>query len=99
MYELIITTSFSSWLDELSDERAQVKIALRLDYITLGNLGDWKPVGDGVFEIRVHYGPGYRLYFMRKDRIVIILLAGGDKSSQARDIAAAKQIKRDIEQS
>ena len=99
MYELIITTSFSSWLDELSDERAQVKIALRLDYITLGNLGDWKPVGDGVFEIRVHYGPGYRLYFMRKDRIVIILLAGGDKSSQARDIAAAKQIKKDIEQS
>ena len=99
MYELIITTSFSSWLDELSDERAQVKIALRLDYITLGNLGDWKPVGDGVFEIRVHYGPGYRLYFMRKDRIVIILLAGGDKSSQARDIAAAKQIKRDIAQS
>ena len=99
MYELIITTSFSSWLDELSDERAQVKIALRLDYITLVNLGDWKPVGDGVFEIRVHYGPGYRLYFMRKDRIVIILLAGGDKSSQARDIAAAKQIKRDIEQS
>ena len=88
MYTIRTSALFDDWFRHL-----------RLDYSTLGNLGDWKPVGDGVFEIRVHYGPGYRLYFMRKDRIVIILLAGGDKSSQARDIAAAKQIKRDIEQS
>mgnify|MGYP003548346836 FL=1 len=77
--------------------RAQVRIAARLRLAEAGNLGDWKPVGGDVSEMRVDVGPGYRLYFTRRAGILIVMLAGGDKSSQARDIKRAQRILRELE--
>jgi len=80
---------FQDWLDGLSDRRAQVRIAARLRLAEAGNLGDWKSLGHNVSEMRVEVGPGYRLYFTRKGKVVIVTLAGGNKSSQQRDIKRA----------
>lgn len=77
------------WLDRLKDKKAKARIALRILSIELGNLGDAKPVGGGVSELRIHVGPGYRIYFALKGKEVILLLAAGNKSSQKRDIAKA----------
>ena len=85
------------WVNSLKDAEAQAQILVRLDRVRLGLLGDWKPVGDGVFELRVDRGPGYRVYFGRDGRTVVILLTGGEKRSQNSDIKKAKEHWRDYE--
>lgn len=91
------THEFERWLRDLRDQRARARILLRLDRLELGNPGDVAPVGEGVSELRIHYGPGYRVYFVERGATLIVLLCGGDKSSQAADIAAAKRLARDLE--
>jgi putative addiction module killer protein len=83
------TADFADWLDQLQDARAKARILIRLRRLGLGNIGDWKPVRDGISELRLDYGPGYRIYFTRRGKTVIILLAGGTKKSQSRDIRRA----------
>jgi len=97
MYTVRLTQEFQNWLDGLTDRRAQARIAARLRHAESGNLGDWKPVGNGVSEMRVDVGPGYRLYFTRRRKIVVIMLAGGDKSSQQRDIKRAQRMAGELE--
>jgi putative addiction module killer protein len=92
MTELIKSTTFDHWLRGLRDIRAQARIQARLDRLACGNPGDSKPVGEGVSEMRIDYGPGYRVYFLRRGRLVVVLLCGGDKSTQSKDIAQAKAI-------
>jgi putative addiction module killer protein len=86
------TDVFIYWLTSLKDRRAAARIAARILRLENGNLGDVKPVGKGVSELRINYGPGYRVYFMQAGRTIILLLSGGDKSTQASDIAAAKKL-------
>lgn len=90
MIEVRQTTRFSTWLAGLRDERARARILKRLDRAGKGNLGDVAPVGNGVSEMRIHYGPGYRLYFVQVGSQLVVLLCGGDKSRQDSDIAEAK---------
>jgi putative addiction module killer protein len=97
VYTLRQTQGFQDWLDALKDFRAQVRIAARLRLAEAGNLGDWKPVGGDVSEMRVDVGPGYRLYFTRRGSLLIVMLAGGDKSTQSRDIKRAQQIVKQLE--
>jgi putative addiction module killer protein len=97
MYTLRLTEEFQAWLDGLRDFRAQVRIAARLRLVEAGNLGDWKSVGGQVSEMRVDVGPGYRLYFTRRGNVLIVMLAGGDKSTQSRDINRAKRILKTLE--
>nr|WP_246556343.1 type II toxin-antitoxin system RelE/ParE family toxin [Desulfonema magnum] len=86
---------FGDWLDALKDRKARAVIRIRLDRLRLGNLGDCESVGNGVYELRVHFGPGYRIYLGQDSDILIILLCGGTKKSQARDIRKAKTYWRD----
>lgn len=86
------TAVFQQWLQELRDQRAETRIRVRIARIEAGNLGDTRSVGGGVSEVRIDYGQGYRLYFTRRGEELLILLCGGDKSSQARDIRKARQI-------
>lgn len=86
---------FKEWLDRLRDVRGRAKIRVRLDRVRLGNLGDKRSVGDGVHELRIDFGPGYRVYFGIESDRVILLLLGGDKSSQNKDIAQSKEYWRD----
>lgn len=97
MFTVRLTQEFQDWLDALKDLRARVRIAARLRLAEAGNLGDWKPVGGEVSEMRVDFGPGYRLYFTRRGGILIVMLAGGDKSTQARDIKRAQLILKELE--
>jgi putative addiction module killer protein len=90
MIEILRSNIFDRWLSGLRDRRAVVRIAARLDRLAAGNPGDAQPVGDGISELRVNYGPGYRVYFIQKGRVLIVLLCGGDKSTQDRDIRQAK---------
>lgn len=92
MIEIFRSSAFSGWLSALSDGRARVRIQVRIDRMADGNFGDAKPIGDGLSEARIDYGPGYRVYFMQQGRHVVILLCGGDKSSQSRDIKQARLI-------
>ncbi|MFO0109946.1 MAG: type II toxin-antitoxin system RelE/ParE family toxin [Alphaproteobacteria bacterium] len=92
MIEIIEHEVFSAWLASLRDRQARAKILARLDRIRDGNLGDVEPVGEGISEARIHYGAGYRLYFLQRGKLVIIMLAGGDKSSQKRDIKRAREL-------
>ncbi len=89
------TESFVRWLDGLSDMRARARVLVRLERLIGGNPGDARPVGEGVSELRIDYGPGYRVYFTRRGRELMVLLAGGDKSSQAKDIKKALRLARD----
>ncbi len=93
------TEAFNTWLSGLKDLRARAKIVIRIKQASLGNFGDVKPISDGVCEMRIHFGPGYRLYYAREGRVVYLLLSGGDKSSQKQDIKTAiamwKQIQED----
>lgn len=89
-------TEFTKWVNGLRDVRAKAAIASRIDRMEDGNLGDVAPVGEGVSEARIHYGPGYRLYFVERAGTIIILLCGGDKASQSRDIARAKQLSKEV---
>ena len=90
--ELIKSETFDRWLKDLRDIRAAARIQVRLDRIATGNPGDVKSVGDGISEMRIDYGPGYRVYFMRRGSLTVVLLCGGDKSTQDKDIAQAKAI-------
>lgn len=94
MFTIIKTERFGKWLDKLKDRHAKVRILDRINSMIGGNLGDVKPVGEGVSETRIHYGPGYRLYFYQQGDVVIVLLCGGDKSTQNKDIEKAKELKR-----
>jgi putative addiction module killer protein len=86
---------FKDWLEELRDVTARARIRVRLDRARLGNLGDNRSVGEGVHELRIDYGPGYRIYFAIEGNRLILLLLGGDKSTQGKDIAKAKELWRD----
>lgn len=97
MFTVRLTQEFQNWLDALRDRRAQIRIVARLRLVEAGGLGDWKSVGGEISEMRVDYSPGYRLYFTRRDRVLIVMLAGGDKSSQARDIQRAKRLLGELE--
>ena len=90
MLEIRQSEIFTEWLEDLRDVKGRAVIARRIQRLTLGNFGDQKSVGGGVFELRIDFGPGYRVYFTRRGFQLVILLCGGDKSSQTRDIAAAK---------
>jgi putative addiction module killer protein len=90
------TEEFQRWLDDLADMRAQVRIVARIRLAEAGSLGDWSPVSGNVSEMRIHFGPGYRLYFTRRGGVLIIMLAGGDKGSQARDIKRAQRIATEL---
>jgi putative addiction module killer protein len=92
MVELIKTSTFDAWLRALRDRRAVMRIAARIDRLASGNPGDVKPIGGGLSEMRIDHGPGYRVYFMRRSSIVIVLLCGGDKTTQQRDIEQAKAL-------
>lgn len=91
------TPIFRAWLDGLADQRAAARIAERIVRLEAGLVGDAKPVGGGVSELRIDYGPGYRVYFVRRGRVLIILLCGGDKRSQHRDIIRAKALAAELE--
>jgi putative addiction module killer protein len=87
MNELLLSDGFREWLLALRDQRARARILTRIRLAELGNFGDFAPVGEGVLEMRIHQGPRYRLYYARKDDKVYLLMSGGDKSTQKRDIA------------
>ncbi|MGO9770584.1 MAG: type II toxin-antitoxin system RelE/ParE family toxin [Roseiarcus sp.] len=96
MIEIRQTAVFRDWLDALADVRAVERIAQRLVRLQAGLFGDVRSVGGGVSELRVDYGPGYRVYFVRRGQTIVILLCGGDKRTQARDIKAAKALAAEI---
>lgn len=90
------TDTFENWFVSLRDMQAKARIQARIDRAALGNLGDWAAVGEGVSEMRIHYGPGYRVYFTQRGHELLILLAGGDKRTQDRDIKTALQMAREL---
>jgi putative addiction module killer protein len=92
MIEVLKTEEFDDWLSNLKDQRAAAKIVSRVERLGLGNAGEVRPVGEGISEMRIHHGPGYRVYFQRTDTTVVLLLCGGDKSTQAKDIERARAI-------
>ena len=92
MFRLKQTETFRRWERRLKDQRARALIAARLLRLASGLAGDVAPVGEGISELRIHYGPGYRVYFQRRGAEIVILLCGGDKSTQVQDIKAAKQL-------
>ena len=94
--EIQKTEVFTRWLDGLRDIQARARVQVRIERLATGNAGDVKPVGEGVSELRINYGPGYRVYFIRQGRNVIILLAGGDKRTQAYDIKTALHLARNL---
>lgn len=96
MIEIRKTDVFAEWLDGLRDIRARARIQARIGRLAAGNPGDVEPVGEGVSELRINYGPGYRVYFRQRGQELIVLLAGGDKSSQAKDIKAALRLARNL---
>ncbi|MDP7151173.1 MAG: type II toxin-antitoxin system RelE/ParE family toxin [Paracoccaceae bacterium] len=96
MLELRQTEVFADWLNGLRDRRAQARIDIRLRRLSLGHFGDSKSLGDGVSELRVDYGPGYRLYFTRRGEQIVVLLCGGDKKRQNADIARAKEMVKEV---
>lgn len=96
MLEIRKSAEFAAWLDGLRDVRGRARVLARLERLAGGNPGDVRPVGQGVSELRIDYGPGYRVYFVRKGRTVIVLLAGGDKTTQAADIKTALRLARNL---
>lgn len=96
MIEVRQTEVFAQWLASLRDSRARMRINVRIRRLSLGNAGDVKPVGEGISEMRIDYGPGYRVYFVQHGSALIVLLAGGDKRSQDRDIAMARALARNL---
>ena len=95
MFEIIKSETFNKWLKSLRDARAVSRINARIRQVSLGNLGDIAPVGEGVSEMRIFYGPGYRVYFIREGQSLVVLLCGGDKSSQKKDIKQAKVLAKE----
>jgi putative addiction module killer protein len=97
VYQLQQTDTFAKWLAGLRDKKAKARVIARLDSARLGNLGDCKVVGGGIREMRIHVGAGYRLYFAQRKKVVLLLLCGGSKASQSRDIARAKRLLKEFE--
>ena len=98
MFTVRRTDVFKDWLDGLKDRRAAARIRARVLRLEDGNLGDVKPVGGGVSELRIDYGPGYRVYFTQPERTIILLICGGEKKGQSRDIATAKRIAKELKE-
>ena len=96
MIEIRKTEIFAKWLDGLNDIRARARILVRIERLAAGNPGDVKPVGEGVSELRIDYGPGYRVYYKKQGQKVVILLAGGDKNTQAKDIKTVLRLARSL---
>ncbi len=96
MIEVRRTKVFGDWFDGLRDEKAKARIRIRIDRLSIGNPGDVEPVGEGVSEMRIDYGPGYRVYFIQRGKTVVVLLCGGDKRTQARDIRRAIAMAREV---
>jgi len=96
MIEIRKTEAYARWIDGLRDIRARARILARVERLATGNPGDAQPVGEGVSELRIHYGPGYRVYYTQRGRDLVILLAGGDKRTQARDIKTALRLARKL---
>ena len=92
MTEVRKTETFARWLDDLRDLRARARVQVRIERLAAGNAGDVNAVGKGVSELRIDYGPGYRVYFAKRGRAVVVLLAGGVKSTQAADVRTAKRL-------
>ncbi|PCH49376.1 MAG: addiction module antitoxin RelB [Cellvibrionales bacterium] len=97
MMEVRKTAIFTKWFDNLKDRKARARIQARIDRVEMGHFGDVAAIGDGVSELRIFYGPGYRVYFVRRGAVLIILLSGGDKDSQQSDIAKAREIAKKLE--
>jgi len=95
--QIATTGTFNAWLLGLRDRAGKARIQVRIDRLQVGNPGDVRPVGEGVSELRIPFGPGYRIYFVQRGTLLILLLAGGDKSTQAGDIAEAKRLARETE--
>jgi putative addiction module killer protein len=98
VFQIQQTDVFSAWLAGLRDAKGKARIVARVESARLGNLGDVKSLGGGVSEMRIHVGPGYRLYFARTGKIVLLLLSGGDKSTQKRDIERARSLRKELVQ-
>ncbi len=98
MIEIRQTDAFHKWFKKLKDLRAKAKIQVRLDRLLLGNAGDVRPIGEGISEMRISEGKGYRVYLVSRDDVLVILLCGGNKSSQQRDISKAKLLAKQLEQ-
>ncbi|MVA37727.1 type II toxin-antitoxin system RelE/ParE family toxin [Agrobacterium vitis] len=98
MFTIRRTRDYAEWIKKLRDFRAQARIADRIDRLAAGNPGDVKPVGEGVSELRINYGPGYRVYFVRDGTVVYVLLCGGDKSTQDQDIRLAKKLAQQLKE-
>lgn len=96
MLEVRQTQKYSAWFAGLRDRAAKARIDIRIRRLSLGNPGDVRPVGEGVFELRVNFGPGYRVYFVQRANVYVVLLAGGAKSTQGSDIVQAKALARDL---
>ena len=96
MFEIRQTTAFAGWFENLRDRQARSRIDVRIRRLSIGNPGDVEPVGEGVSELRIDYGPGYRVYFVRRGPTLVIVLAGGDKRTQNRDIRRAIELARSI---
>ena len=98
MIEVRQTPEYAAWFASLRDRIAKTRIDIRIRRLSLGNPGDAKPIGEGVSELRVDHGPGYRVYFVQRGSVLVVLLAGGDKSTQAQDIRKAKTLARNLEE-
>ena len=96
MLEIRKTEVFARWLDDMGDLRARARVQVRIERLAAGHAGDVKPLGEGVCELRIDYGPGYRVYFKKRGRDVVILLAGGDKRTQSSDIKTALRLARNL---
>lgn len=97
MYEVLQTSVYAAWFRSLRDRAAQGRIVTRIERLEFGNFGDAKAVGEGIHELRLKFGPGYRVYFTHRAGRIVLLLCGGDKGSQSRDIARAKQLAAELE--
>ena len=97
MLEIRQTDEFRSWLKGLHDARAKAKIVARIDRLAIGNAGDIAPVGEGISELRIHHGPGYRVHLVQRGETLCVVLCGGDKSTQQKDIERAKRLNRELE--
>ncbi len=98
MYSIYTTEVFDKWFGKLKDQQAKKRIQVRIDRVEDGNFGDSEPIGEGVSELRLFFGPGYRVYYCQQGQRVVILLAGGDKSTQSKDITIALQLAKELEE-